>query len=118
MNRCRSYDSKDSERDAASRAALADWVWIVRYGGIARAVMLPGGTIEGVKLGGDGELVEITIPRPSSIAMKCALSHNFPPIRSGERGLPLLVRATLPCGRSCWGAVGDITGVAAPLSGR
>jgi len=64
MNRCRSYDSKDSERDAASRAALADWVWIVRYGGIARAVMLPDGTIEGVKLGGDGELVEITIPRP------------------------------------------------------
>ena len=61
MNRCRGYDSKDSERDAASRAALADWVWIVRYGGIARAVMLPGGTIEGVKLGGDGELVVITI---------------------------------------------------------
>ena len=40
------------------------------------------------------------------MTMKCALSHNFPPIRSGERGLPLLVRATLPCGRSCWGLLG------------
>jgi hypothetical protein len=38
--------------------------------------------------------------------MKCALSHNFPPIRSGECGLQLLVRATLPCGRSCWGLLG------------
>jgi hypothetical protein len=47
-----------------SDLALAEWLWVVR-GGVAKAVILPDGSIKGMKLDGEGSLVEVWIRRPT-----------------------------------------------------
>ena len=66
MNRQSYKSQEDSGREAANRAALAEWVWLVR-GGVAKAVMLPDGTIKGMRFSddGDGSLVEVWIKKPT-----------------------------------------------------
>jgi hypothetical protein len=43
---------------------LAEWVWMVRDG-VAKATIQPDGTIKGMRLDGDGRLIEVCIKRPT-----------------------------------------------------
>ena len=82
-NRAENNLKRRVESNPELHLELAEWFWLVR-GGVAKATILPDGSIKGMKLDDDGTLIEICIRKPRPTPNSFGVS---PVSRSGILGL-------------------------------